>query len=152
MKQIKIFLFAFLACMVLTACPAGGDDASDSGSSGTGSGTSGNTYQETINLPAKASEDTYTLSKLKSKITSATSAPSWLTITTEAYTSGSPKIKVVAKENTEYNERKCSIVVTAENNDKLTLTIIQAAKEKIPDGIEDVHGVVSPKPSYVNKD
>lgn len=144
MKQIKIFLLLALGSVILTACPSGVDDEIISENPE----LAGKEYNDTYNIPAEGCDNSYTLSMLKSRITSSDIKSNWLTVTILSYTKGSPRIKIVATENQESSERKQIIVLRTENNDKLTLTFVQAGKEVISSGIDDVHNNSSDNPAY----
>lgn len=141
MKQFRIFILAIVGCIMLTACPGGGGTV-------TPEEIPGNEYTDTYNIPANGCDETYTLSKLSTELSSVSSCPEWLSVSILTYSYGSPKIKIIAKANTDTSERKHVIVIQSTNNDKLTLTIVQAGKEKAPSGIDDIHNGTSTNPAY----
>lgn len=125
MKTIKILASLCLATMVLAAC-GGGDGGSNSDPINID--PTGKTYSAELELPAEASAQTVTLNQLSSSVTNVQSSESWLTVTTQTYTSGAPQIKVRWTENTTDNERKCIVTVTTTTSDKLTIAVTQKAK------------------------
>ena len=72
----------------------------------------------------------------------------WLSVSTSAYTYGSPKVKITAKANHTNKEREYVINIRTRNNEKLTLKIVQAPGESIPSDIDDAHNEVSNNPAY----
>ena len=142
MKKFKLFILAFVGCIAMTAC--GGDDYGIDQDDVVAPNAN---YKETINIPAEGCDKEYTLDMLKSQIASVSSTPAWLTITTQSYTGGSPSIQIVAKENTTEKERKTTVTVNTAT-ETLALTFVQAGKENIPSGIDDIHNGTSGKPAY----
>lgn len=164
MKHIILYLFAFVGCLALTAC--GSDGPEDITPDYTGK-----EYTETYSIPAEGCNTTYSLKNLSSKITTISTTPDWLTISKQAYTTGAPGINITAKANTAKDERKCTVVITTDKGDKLTLTLTQAGakqeegkeddkdeednedKEDNEDNnnINDIHNETSGKPAYVKR-
>lgn len=143
MKQLNIIVLAIISCLMLTSCPGGGSG----GGEDVKPVNPGRDYNESYNIPASGCDEVYHLYKLNSKITSSPSTPSWLTISILSYTSGTPSIKITAQPNPDNTERKCNVVLKAENNDRLTIAITQAKKE-VQTGIGDVHNNTSGNPAY----
>lgn len=84
---------------------------------------------------------------MSSAVSSVSSSPSWLVISPQFYSSGAPTLKLEFQENTENQERKASVTVSASSGDKVLLTITQQAGER-KDGIDDLHSDKTDQPSY----
>lgn len=150
MKTIKNYLVALLSLFVLSACGGGGDDAGGSGGSSGGGGNNGHapqTYTQTVSIPATNGEQVITLSSLNSSVSSVSSSPTWLVISPQFYSSGAPTLKLEYQENTETQERKAVVTVSASSGDKVVLTVTQQAGER-KDGIDDLHSEKTDQPSY----
>ncbi len=131
MNWTKILSLIFVASMPLLSC--GGSDDSDDPIPPTPNPptptTKGKFITMSHELPAKASEEILTLTGLSSSISEMAGqdhAASWLTITKETYTSGTPKVKLKATENVQDSKRSAYVVFVAAK-DTLALTISQAA-------------------------
>ena len=135
MKKIKILASLCFATIVLAAC--GGGDGGGSSSDPTNIDPTGKTYTAELELPAETSAQTVTLDKLSSTIASIQCSESWLTVEKEAYTSGSPKVKMRWTENTSDSERKCNVTLTTTTSDKLIISVTQKAKAVDTDGSHD---------------
>lgn len=103
-------------------------------------------YSQALAMAANGESKDITLTDLTTAISSIDTSVSWLTVTQQSYTSGSPTITVKAEANTQETARQATIVITATNGDQVTLTITQDAKE--PSNIEDVHNTESDQPAY----
>ena len=150
MKTIKIYLMVLLGLFVLSACGGGGDDAGGSGGSSGGGGNNGHVpqaYAQSVSIPATSGDQVITLSSLNSSVSSVSSSPSWLVISPQFYSSGAPTLKLVYQENTETQERKAVVTVSASSGDRVVLTITQQAGER-KDGIDDLHNDKTDQPSY----
>ena len=150
MKRLGIYFIAVLGLFLLAACGGGGDDGSSTG--GTNGGSGGGTYppktySQSVTLPAQGGEQVITLSDMSSAVSSVSSSPSWLVISPQFYSSGAPTLKLEFQENTENQERKASVTVSASSGDKVLLTITQQAGER-KDGIDDLHSDKTDQPSY----
>lgn len=143
MKTIKILASLCFATIVLAAC-GGGSDGGSSSSDPINIEPTGKTYTAELELPAEASEQAVTLNQLSSSVTNVQSSESWLTVTTQTYTSGAPQIKVRWTENTTDSERKSIVTVTTTTNDKLTISVTQKAKA-VDTG--ESHDTVTDKPA-----
>ena len=103
----------------------------------------------TAELPAKASEEILTLTGLSSSISEmagASQSASWLTVTKEAYTSGSPKVKLKATENLQTSKRTAYIVFIAAK-DTLALTLNQAVYQSGTD-VNNPSDTPTDQPAY----
>lgn len=127
MKAIKILASLCFATFVLAAC-GGGSDGGSSNSDPINIEPTGKTYSAELELPAEASAQTVNLDKLSSAISTIQCSESWLTVEKQAYTSGTPQVKMSWTENTTDNERKCIVTVTTTTSDKLTISVTQKAK------------------------
>ncbi len=126
MKTIKILASLCVATIVLAAC--GGGDGGGSSSDPINIDPTGKTYTAELELPAEASAQTVNLDKLTSAISTIQCSESWLTVTQQAYTSGSPQVNLSWTENTTDNERKCIVTVTTSTSEKLIISVTQKAK------------------------
>ena len=86
MKKIRLFIFAGIALLMLTACPSDSEPEPQS-------------YTQNIELPSNASEQIVTLNKFSSSITMVENSASWLTVEPQVYFSGSPKVKLRSTDN-----------------------------------------------------
>jgi len=146
MKNFKIIVFALFIVLALTACD-GDDDNKGGGTSLDPITPEGKTYRQSVTLDAQGSEQTVTLSDLKSKIDNVENGNTdWLTVLQNTYTSGSPSIVVRATERTETTERSGNVTITAVSGDKVILNVTQQGAEKT--GIDDSHDVPTDKPAY----
>jgi len=150
MKRIMSYTLALLVMFSFAAC--GGEDGDDSGRSsggntGGGSTHTPQTYTQSVTLPAKDGEQIVTLSNLNSAVSSVSSSPSWLVISPQFYSSGTPTLKLEFQENTETTERSCTITALASSGDKVVLTITQQAVET-KTGIDDLHNEDTDQPAY----
>ena len=138
MKTIKILATICAAAMLLTACGGGDSDGSSSSSDPINSDpTSGKTYTAELTLPAQASEQTVTLDKLSSAVSTLQCSESWLTVEKEVYISGTPKVKLRWTENTTDNPRKCVVTVTTTTGDQLIISVTQKVKNADTDSSHD---------------
>ena len=152
-KRSKIFslLLAFVAVIALAAC--GGDDNSDS-SPLNPVGPEGRTYQQSVTLPAQGADKTVSLTDLSTAIREMEEATDWLTVMKQSYTSGVPRVRLTASDNTNGNaattERKCVVTITATSGDRVLLVVTQEGYEpEAPKtGIDDSHDIVTDQPAY----
>lgn len=150
MKRLEIYLAVVLCFFCLAACGGGGNDGGSSGGSGGGTGGGSyipKTYSQSVTLSAKKGEQVITLSDLSSAVSSVSSTPTWLVISPQYYSSGAPTLELEFQENTETEERKTTVTVSASSGDKVVLSITQQAGEK-KDGIDDLHSDKTDQPSY----
>ncbi|MBO7120148.1 MAG: BACON domain-containing protein [Bacteroidaceae bacterium] len=134
MKNIKQYLMAGMAILMLTACPSDPESETQS-------------YTQNIVLPSNASEQEVTLTQLHSSISNVQNPVSWLTVEIQSYSSGSPKFKLRSASNTERTERKCNVIITAYSGDKVTLSVTQQGVAE-GTGIDDLHDSQTDKPAY----
>ena len=134
MKNIRQYIVAGIALITLTACPNDSEQEPQS-------------YTQKIVLPSSASEQEVTLNKLHSSIASVDNPVSWLTVETQAYSSGSPRIKLRSTDNALEAERKCNVTINASSGDKVVLSVTQ---QGVPEGtgIDNLHGSQTDKPAY----
>ena len=126
MKKIKYISLAFLATVALVACGGGGD--SDDPVTPEPKPSEGKFILMNHNMPAAASQETVALTGLTSKITKSAGEndASWLTVTQEPYTSGTPKVTLKTQDNTNTTSRSSFLVFVAAR-DTVALKVIQAA-------------------------
>lgn len=134
MKKIRLFIFAGIALLMLTACPSDSEPEPQS-------------YTQNIELPSNASEQIVTLNKFSSSITMVENSASWLTVEPQVYFSGSPKVKLRSTDNIERTERKCNVIITASSGDRVILSVTQQETSE-GTGIDDLHGTQTDKPAY----
>lgn len=131
MKNIRQYLFAGIAILMLTACPSDPESETQS-------------YTQNVVLPSYASEQLVTLNKLQTSIATVNNSASWLTVDPQPYSSGSPRIMLYSTANTAKTERKCNVIITAYSGDKVTLSVTQQGVA----GIDDLHNSQTDKPAY----
>ena len=150
---IKYLSIAFFACMTMLAC--GNVDDPDDPYTPTPTPnpptptTQGKFMSMDHDIPAAASEEILTLTGLSSSISEMAGQDyfsSWLTITKEAYTSGAPKIKLIAKENLTTTTRLGYVVFVAAK-DTLALTIKQAVYKSGTD-VNNPNDTPTDQPAY----
>ena len=134
------------AMMTLAAC--GPDDEKKEDSPLNPVTPTGQTYQQSVTLDAHGSQQTVTLTNLKSKIDDVANSADWLTVLISTYSSGSPSLVVSAKENTDTKTRSCTVTVTAKSGDTVLLTVEQEAAEEQKTGIDDSHDIPTDQPAY----
>lgn len=106
-------------------------------------------FAQSLTMAATGGEQSLTLADLTTAISSiGTPTDTWMTVTKEAYTSGSPSVKVKTEANPQEQPRTASVIITATNGDQLTLSVTQAAKEAPNYGIDDTHDTVTDQPAY----
>lgn len=69
----------------------------------------------------------------------------WLTTEKESYTSGEPSVKLTVIANDDTTDRSTTVTITAENDDKVELTVKQPGRTY---GIDDTHNNQSDQPAY----
>ena len=152
MKTIKFLSIIFTTCLVLTSCDEGGDPDGNDPLPPTPT-IQGKFLTLTHNMPATASEETIALTGLSSSITRMAGQDNfnWLTVTKEAYTSGTPKVRLKTVDNPK-NEVRSAFIVFLAANDTLALTVNQAANAggNPPDNIDvdNPHNNVSDQPAF----
>lgn len=148
-KERRSIIFSLLlvavAMMVLAAC--GGDDKEEESPLNPVTPT-GQTYKQSVTLDVLGTQQTVTLTDLKSKIDDVANSADWLTVLISTYSSGSPSLVVSAKENTDTKTRSCTVTVTAKSGDTVLLTVEQEAAEEQKTGIDDSHDIPTDKPAY----
>lgn len=150
MKNISQYLLASMALLMLTACPNDPEEVSETQTQNqtqTQAQTQTQTYNQSIMLSPNAIEQEVILNGLNSPVATVTNSAEWLTVETNAYTSGSVKVKVSVTANVSKEERKCTVTITATSGDKVILSVTQ---QGIPEGtgIDDLHGSQTDKPAY----
>ena len=143
-----IFSLLFMAAAMMTLAACGPDDEKKEDSPLNPVTPTGQTYQQSVTLDAHGSQQTVTLTDLKSKIDDVANSADWLTVLISTYSSGSPSLVVSAKENTDTKTRSCTVTVTAKSGDTVLLTVEQEAAEEQKTGIDDSHDIPTDKPAY----
>lgn len=141
MKYFKIIIIACVSTLAFIACSNGDDKKEDII-------VDGKTFQQSATLPASKADTTIILSDLKAAINSVKGGNEWLTVVKESYTSGSPKVRLTAKDNKEEKSRDCKVTITAESGDKVVLTVEQNGAEPKKTGIDDSHDIPTNQPAY----
>lgn len=134
MKNIRQYLLASIALLMLTACPSDSEPEPQS-------------FTQDVTLPSKGSEQVVTLIQLQASVATVENPVSWLTVETQAYSSGSPRIKLRSTDNIIEVERKCNITINASSGDRLILSVRQQGAPK-GTGIENLHSSQTDKPAY----
>lgn len=140
MKYFKIIIIACVSILAFIACS--GDEKREDVI------VDGKTFQQSATLPASKADTTIILSDLKAAINSVKGGNEWLTVVKESYTSGSPKVRLTAKDNKEEKPRDCKVTITAESGDKVVLTVEQNGAEPKKTGIDDSHDIPTNQPAY----
>lgn len=147
MKQIK-YIIVCLMTIVVAAC--GGDG---------GGGTSpvnpvdpdGRTYNQSVTLSALDAGQTVTLNNLNTSIEGISGGATWLTVLKESYTSGSPRVRLTATDNTNGSTattpRSCTVTITAASGDRVLLNVTQEGYTP-KTGIDDSHDIPTDQPAY----
>lgn len=133
MKDIRQYLMAGMAILMLTACPSDSE-------------TEPQAYTQNILLPPYTSEQEIALNQLHSPIATVETVP-WLIVEILAYSSGSPSVKLRSTANTERTERKCNVIITSSSGNKVVLSVTQQGTAE-GTGIDDLHGRQTDKPAY----
>ena len=136
-EHFKIFLLAVAVVLTMTGC--GADDKEEE---------EGQTYQQSVTLDTQGTQQTVTLTNLKSKIDDVTNTNTWLTVLIGTYTSGSPNIVLSAEENTNTQTRNGNVTITSVSGDKVILSVTQQKAEEQKTGIDDSHDIPTDKPAY----
>ena len=147
MKNFRIIVFALFSVLALSAC-GGGDDDKGGGTPLDPITPEGKTYRQNVTLDALGTQQTVTLSDLKSKIDNVQNSTNWLTVLISTYSSGSPKIELRATENISTQQRNVNVTITAVSGDRVILTVTQQGAEEQKAGIDDSHDVPTDKPAY----
>ncbi len=152
MKKLKYISMVFVSCLVLISCGGGGDDPTPTPTPTPNPptpSTKGKFLTQTCNMPADASESIVKLQGLTSKITSKSGSISWLTITEQPYTSGTPEVLVACKQNLQTNPRSVDVLFLA-SNDTLMLTVRQGVYTSGTD-VNDPNNTHTDQPAYSNR-
>lgn len=133
-KYILLAIVAFACNVLLVSCGGGGGSDDSGGSSGgvTPTTPTPRTYTQSITIDANNYSQTINLSDLKTNIVSAVSSKSWVTLTRNSYTSGSPSITIDVSENTSTSSRTCDITVTASDGNKVIIHLTQQGIVELP--------------------
>lgn len=133
MKKIRLFIFAGIALLMLTACPSDSEPEPQS-------------YTQNIELPSNASERVVTLNQLRSSITSVENSAPWLVVELE----GSRMVKLRTTDNITKIERKCNVTIIASMRDNVTKVILSVTQQGNSEGteIDDLHNSQTDKPAY----
>lgn len=142
MKQFRLYaIFFMLGVLTLVSCGGGGGGGD---STPTPIPTPPKTYTQSETIAAAGGDKVVTLTSLSSSISSINNTTSWVVASPQSYTSGSPKLQLNVTANTDKNERKCEIIVTAQSGENVVLTVIQQAGN----GIDDLHDNTTTQPAY----
>jgi len=144
-KHFQIFLLAMAAALTLAGC--GGHNKKEESPINPVS-SEGQTYQQSVTIDTQGTQQTVTLTDLKSKIDDVENMNSWLTVLIETYTSGSPGIVLSAEVNTDAKTRSGNVTITSVSGDKVILTVTQQEAEEIKTGIDDSHDIPTDQPAY----
>lgn len=146
MKNFKQYIIASMAVILMTACGGGSTSEEDI----IPDNPDGQVYKQSVTLQADIVDETVTIENLKSAIKSIEGGAGWLTVIPLEYTSGNPKIRLIATENEKDTPRSCSLRITAQSGDMVILAVTQE-KAELKDGIDDTHDVTTDQPAYSRK-
>lgn len=124
MNKLKIFLLAFIGCIIFVAC--GSDDEPTPT-------PEGETREISYEIPANGCVNVLSLEFMPSEpIASISNTPDWLSVTAEPFVGySSPRIRIKVQENKSNSERKASVIITNNRKEyRLILNIAQKAAEK----------------------
>lgn len=152
MKNKVLYIMTSLTILLFAACGGGGDDNNGSSSTPVGPSTpEGKTYQQSVMLPAIGVDKEVSLNDLKTAIQKMEGDATWLSVSQQNYTSGSPAVRLIATDNVKdgetTNTRSCNVTITAVNGDIVVLSVIQEGAES-KTGIDDSHDVTTDQPAY----
>lgn len=133
MKNFRQYILTGMTMLMLTACPSDSEPEPQ-------------TYTQDIVLPSGATEQIVTIDKLSSSIATVEKSAAWLTAEPQAYTSGSPRVKLRSTANTAEAERNCNVTVTASSGDKVILSVKQ--RGVVTTGTNELHNTQTDKPAY----
>jgi len=137
MRQIKAIFLSMMSLVLLTACPPDPDPVVESA-----------TFQRSLQVSADKGQQTYTATDLKAGISNVQNTSSWLTVTTLAYSSGSPTVQLTYEANTG-DERQVLVTLTDVNNNKLFLTVTQMKAGETPVNPDQPDNPDNPDDPYV---
>lgn len=149
MKQSAFKILALICLLAFAACGKDEKTTTTNGGGGGGGGSAptSQSYSQSVTIPAQKGEEVITLLNLSSSVSSVDTTPSWLVVSPQYYSSGAPTLKLEFEENTEAEERSCTVTIYASNDDKVNLTITQKGTEE-KTGIDDVHDQQTDQPAY----
>ena len=134
MKTIKLYFSILATLLVLTACGGGGSDEP----------AGPETYQRSVSIGYQATEDVYTLPEI-AQIVSIQGTTDWLSVTQP----NANTVRVVVQENLKLTVRTTTLVVTAQNGDKVNIYVSQEAHPEEPNkGADDSHDSETDQPAY----
>lgn len=148
MKKIKYLALALVGSMFVLSCGGGGGDDEPEPAPKPPTPSSGRYSTQTCEMPALASETTVTLSGLSSAISKTSGAATWVTVSQETYTSGSPKVRVMTTDNLkdEIHQQEFTFIAA---KDTVVLTVRQKALD-ISDGgdVKNSTNIPSDQPAF----
>lgn len=139
MRYCKSIIIGVSAVMALLACGGSSNNSDDPV-------IEGRTFNQTVTLPATMADTIMALTDLSTKIGSIENTNEWVTIREYDFSSGVPRVRIIATDNEADETRSCVVTITAESSDKVLLTINQE-KAQMPSGIDDTHDVVTDQPA-----
>lgn len=140
MKSLKSTIVMAVFAMVLMACGGDDDKTEDPVVA------EGQTFRQTVMLPATAVDTLVTLTNLSAAISAIDGGEVWLSVTKVAYTSGAPAVRLTATANEGDSPRSCTVTITATSTDKVLLAVSQQ-QEPMKTGIDDLHSLVTDQPA-----
>lgn len=99
-----------------------GESGDNSGGNGGGSSS---TYYMDVHLNSSAQSQIIELTNLETSVSKISSSASWLIVSKQPYSSGSPKIKIDATANTSSSSRECKVTVIASDDNEVVITVVQ---------------------------
>ena len=128
MKNLKYIIMASIASLALLTWSCGGGSNSDDEPEPTPTppATKGKHFTSICNMAARSGSATVTLTGLSAKVSNNSGSASWLTVTLEPYSSGTPKVELQVTENSQKTSRQQDVTFYSAK-DTLVLTVKQAA-------------------------
>lgn len=145
-----------MTCFALLTWNCGGGDSDDPEPTPTPTPnppptTKGKYLTSTCDVGARSGTTSVSLTGLSAKVSNNTGSASWLTITLEPYSSGTPKAELKVTENSEKASRQQDITFYSAK-DTLVLTVRQAAfSANGGTDMDSPFGTPSSQPGYVRK-
>lgn len=143
MKHIKMLLLIAMSILSLMSC--GGNDDNPVIPDTPPVYTS-KTFQQSFSFSSwEGDNQSVVLSNLSTAVGKIEKNAAWLTVEKESYSNGAPSVKLTVTTNDDTKERSTAVTITANNGDKVELTVKQPGRSY---GIDDPHNNQSDQPAY----